>query len=107
MIDVDDLGLGQAGDIGGVFQRLPGDVTPGIVELVFDDDQLAVLIQRQQVEPLARVGEAVKLLLDDQQLFPEGVGLFGEPFLQMLPLPQVQIRKAPLFELFQSGSRCG
>src|SRR5690606_41733106 len=62
-----------------------------VVQFVLDDDQISLLIQRQQVQPLAGLIETVELLLDDQEVFPQHIWLVGNPFLKMVPLPESKI----------------
>jgi len=57
--------------MGNIFQRLPDNVSTGVVELIFDDDKLSILIHSQQVQPFVGIGEAVELFLDNQQFFAE------------------------------------
>jgi hypothetical protein len=56
----------------------------------------AIFVQRQKIQPFAGFIEPIKLLLDDQQLLTKGIGLVGQPFLQMLALAQLHIGKALL-----------
>ena len=97
--DVEHLRLLERRAVGGILQRLPHDIAAGVVELVLDDHQLATLVERQQVEPLARVGKPVELLLDDQQLFAECVGGVGHPLLEVFTLAQTEVGELLLIEL--------
>ena len=60
--------LTQVGAVAGIFQRLPDDVAPGIIKLIFDDDQVAFFIERQQIETFFGVVKTGELFLDNQQL---------------------------------------
>lgn len=103
--DFDDLAGFQAGAIGCVFQRLPDQIPPGVVELVLDQHKLAVLVERQQVKPFARLVETVEFLLDNEQVFPEGIGRTDQPFLKVLPLPEAKLAKTTVFQARQTVGR--
>lgn len=90
LVDVGDLHLAQVGAIAGVLEGLPHDIAAGIVELVLDEDQPPLLVERQQVEALAGLVEAVEFLLDDEQFLPQRLGGARQPLLQMLALLDAQ-----------------
>ena len=107
--DSNDLGFFQARAVGCVFQRLPDHITAGIIELVLDDHQLPVPVERQQVEPLPGAIEAIEFLLNDQQAilalahrFAERVRHRGKPFLKVFSLPESDLGKAGAFKLAQA-----
>ena len=69
-----------------------------VIELIFDDDQIPVLVDGQQIQPLASVIKAVELFLDNQQLvavtLSQGLGVVLQPFLQVLALGEAEIAEA-------------
>lgn len=76
--------------------RLPSDVATRVVEFVLDYDQISGPVECEQVQPLTRCFKSVELLLKNQQLLAQGVGLMDEPLLQMLALAQCQVAKTLL-----------
>ena len=57
-----------------------------------------LLVESEEIEPLARIRETVELLLDHQQFFAQRLRRVGKPLLQMLPLAELQIGETTLFE---------
>jgi hypothetical protein len=68
LVDLADLRLRQRRAVRCVLQGLPDDVPARIVELVLDDDERPLLVDRQQVQPFARFIESIEFLLDDEKL---------------------------------------
>ena len=91
LIDRGYVLLRQVRAVGRVLERLPHDIPARVVELVLDDDEPTLLVESQEIEPLARVGETVELLLDHQQFFAQRLRRVGKPLLQVLPLAELQI----------------
>jgi hypothetical protein len=71
------------------------------MELVFDDNQVAILVDGQQVKSLSGVVETVELLLDNQQFFTiilcQSLRIVFQPFLQMLALGEAQLAEVLYF----------
>ena len=70
---------------------------PEVVELVLDDHQPALLVEGQEIKAFACVREAVELLLNDQEVFAQGVRRSRQPFLKMLSLTKIQVGELPFF----------
>lgn len=98
LINIDDLGLIEAGNVGGVFQGLPCHVPTAVIQFILDHDQIAIFVERKQVKPFAGFIEPIKLFLDNEELFAKGIRLVCQPFLKVVPFTQLEVRKAFLDE---------
>jgi len=98
LIYIDNLRLVEARNVGGIFQCLPGNIAAAIIQLVLNDDEIAVLVERKEVQAFAGFIEPIKLFLDNEELIAKGVRLVCQPFLKVVPFTQLEVRKAFLDE---------
>src|SRR5690606_840484 len=94
--------LFQVGAVAGVLERLPHHVPAAVIQFVFDNDQIAFLVDSQQVQALPGIVKAIEFLLDNQQLVAitlgQCLGVIFQPFLQVLALGETQIAEAFNFQ---------
>lgn len=93
LVGLDNLLFCKRGTVARIFQRLPDDVSAGIVKFVFDYNQVTVFVQSQQIQAFFGVVKAIELFLDNQQFFPQRIGRIGQPFLQMVTFFKSQFGK--------------
>src|SRR5690606_42005977 len=69
-----------------------------VIQFVFDNDQIAFLVDSQQVQALPGIVKAIEFLLDNQQLVAitlgQCLGVILQPFLQVFALGKAEVAEA-------------
>ena len=98
LIDFYHIAFGETRAVRRIFDGLPSDILSGVIQLVLYNDQVAALIDSKQIQAFFSVGKAVELLLDNEQVFPEGRRLLCNPFLKVMALNQTKGFEGLLFD---------
>src|SRR5262249_46099273 len=96
----ENLWLGS-GEVARIFDGLPVDVRPGVVALELNNDEIADLVDRDEVGAFRGRVERVALFRYYQQLLTENLGSLIDPLLQILPFLECERCEIDLVNLVE------